>query len=131
MSARTLYTIGYGNRKPEAFFAMLPEGAKIVDVRRSPTGWHQAYCLPGLKARLGDRYRWRGALGNGTNGTADHWDKLPGADDWLVGFAFWYKAYGGTPVVLLCAEADYQRCHRRFVAEEIARRVPGLEIVHL
>jgi len=33
--------------------------------------------------------------------------------------------------VLMCAEIDPQRCHRRFVAESIILHVPGLQVVHL
>lgn len=35
------------------------------------------------------------------------------------------------PLVLLCSETDPAKCHRRQIAEELVRRVPGLRIVHL
>jgi uncharacterized protein (DUF488 family) len=32
---------------------------------------------------------------------------------------------------LLCSEATPEQCHRRLVAERLARHWPGLEIIHL
>jgi uncharacterized protein (DUF488 family) len=51
------------------------------------------------------------------------------ASAWLDSLADGVRV--GIAYCLLCCEADYRRCHRRFVAEEIARRAPGLGIVHL
>jgi uncharacterized protein (DUF488 family) len=33
--------------------------------------------------------------------------------------------------VLLCAEANYQQCHRRDIADALAARVNELVVVHL
>jgi hypothetical protein len=35
------------------------------------------------------------------------------------------------PVVLLCSEPTADRCHRRLVAERLARTWSGLEVAHL
>ncbi len=35
------------------------------------------------------------------------------------------------PTVMLCSEPTAEHCHRRLVAEYLAERVPGVEIVHL
>jgi len=59
----TLYTIGYGNRQPEEFFSMIPEGVIVIDVRRSTGAWCQAYIESRLRERLGARYQWWRALG--------------------------------------------------------------------
>ena len=127
-----LYTIGYGNRQPEAFFALLPEGCTVIDVRRSPRGWHAEYGKKRLRARLGRRYLSWTALGN-SSGTAETWAPAEGiAAAWACIQAMCiHMETDDTPVVLMCAEADPLQCHRRLVAEEVARRVPGLQVVHL
>jgi hypothetical protein len=36
-----------------------------------------------------------------------------------------------TPSCLLCSEATPEQCHRRLVAERLAKNWPELEVVHL
>jgi uncharacterized protein (DUF488 family) len=40
-------------------------------------------------------------------------------------------AFATQPSCLLCSEATPERCHRRLVAERLARAWPDVEIVHL
>lgn len=130
-----LFTIGYGNRKPDEFFALIPDGAVVIDVRAYPTcKWQFSYREHGLRAQLcpngEQRYFPIQSLGN-VSGTADTWqspDEML-AHAWMDLIADGIRQ--GITYCLLCAELDPNRCHRRFVAEEIARRVPGCEIVHL
>lgn len=133
----TLYTIGYGNRKPEEFFALIPNGATIIDVRRSARGWSSEYSAKRMGERMGNLYLYWPALGNSFHGSHNQWIPEGGwglANDFLEALASLARTLeqqGQPPIVLLCAESDPQRCHRRFVAEEVAKRVDGLEIVHL
>ena len=81
----------------------------------------------------GCRYVWFPKLGNPTR-------KLPWVPDEKAEVALEILArvirregdtlYQG-PLVLLCSEAKPAKCHRREIAEELARRVPGLRIAHL
>lgn len=133
-----IYTIGYGNRTPEQFFAMLPslDSATLIDVRYSPRGWHIGYSRKQLERKFGDAYLWFRLLGN-TSGSADTWvpptpDNGVSAEDALQGIAecmqHGMKTFAN--VILMCAEVDHARCHRRFVAEALAA-LTGAEIVHL
>jgi uncharacterized protein (DUF488 family) len=129
-----LYTIGYGNRQPSEFFAMIPEGTTIIDVRRRANGWNRAYEETALRERFGVAYLHWPALGNSYRGTKDEWIPEGGwgnACDFLDAAASLLTCKPCTDIILMCAESDPMKCHRRFVAEEIAARVPGLEIVHL
>ena len=126
----TLYTAGYGNRRPEWFFAQLPESAVIVDVRRTAAGWSPQYSGKQLSARFAGRYYHRPTLGN-TSGSAEIWESP--SPEW-VDRELHYLAMAlkhGENVLLLCAEKDHGKCHRRFVAAAIAARVDGLQVVHL
>lgn len=130
-----LYTLGPGNRKPEDVFALLPPGdVTIFDVRRSPRStWQPEYDRPQLESRFGRGYVWAPDLGNARGGTADNWRPAWGqqkADERLDSIACFIPIAPG-PVVLWCAERRATDCHRRLVAEEIARLLPGLEIIHL
>lgn len=127
----TLHTIGYGNRSPEVVFAAIPPGALVIDVRARPgCRWQPAYSKRQLAAHFGSRYHHRAALGN-VSGSGEAWvSPLPGmVERDLAVIARLLEA--GRSVVLLCAEADVMRCHRRWVAEALAERVDGLAIVHL
>lgn len=126
----TLYTAGYGNRKPEAFLAALPADAIIIDVRRSASGWSPEYRAKRLAVRFAGRYYHRPALGN-VSGDRDRWDSPD--PRWverdLGVIAELLEA--GQPICLLCAEKDPAACHRRFIAAALAERIDGLQVEHL
>lgn len=124
-----LYTIGYGNRQPRDVFALIPPGAGIIDVRRDPRGWHQSYTARAMKTTFGARYRSIPALGNLSTDPAVWIPVNPAAARQHIQLLA--HAVTDKPHVLLCAESDHQKCHRRFIAEQIAALAPGLEIVHL
>lgn len=131
-----IYTIGYGGRKPTDFFALIPEGAMVIDVRRYPKGWEPAYCHDGLKARFGNCYLSVPSLGN-ISKDPNVWEPAQGqeaADIALHATAQMmhaFEALNTSGIVLMCAEEDPNRCHRRIVAEKVAELVTGLEIIHL
>ena len=135
MTDLTLYTIGYGNRPPAEFFALLPADCTLIDVRYKPGGWSPSYNKSALEQRLGRRYLHFPALGN-ASGSADIWTPplvlAPDVPDILEALVSLMQCDATTgPVVLMCAEREANRCHRRLVAQALAERVPGLEIVHL
>jgi len=126
-----LYTIGYGNQPPEYFFARIPDDARIIDVRqRANSQFRPAYCGSALKAKFAERYHHEKNLGNPERNT-DCWqpESHEAAHQSMLLIAS--RIITGMVYVLMCAELDPERCHRRFVAQAIAELVPGLEIVHL
>jgi uncharacterized protein (DUF488 family) len=125
-----LYTVGYGNRPWAEFLALLPVGVTVIDVRRKPVSRYRHYGLEYLHGWLHARVEWQGALGNAPGGV--RWLPANGAaaaGAVLLNLA--YRIQHGERLVLLCAEADWRKCHRQFVAAVLAERVPGLRIVHL
>jgi uncharacterized protein (DUF488 family) len=125
-----IHTIGYANRQPEDFFALLPPGAVVVDVRRNPVSWHGAYKRESLRRRMGERYVWLPALGN-ISGTRERWAPPPGLNTNAALHAVVELLRQGNPVVLLCAELKPEDCHRRFVAEALCRLLSGTRVEHL
>lgn len=142
-----LYTIGHGRSlKPEDILRLVEEHEPhacpiVIDVRDSRVSRrNRAFDFDGGQHSdrsgtiiPGCRYVWFRCLGNPSR-------KLP----WVPGeeveedLALVARAirrvvdtiYSG-PIVLLCSETDYRRCHRRDVAAELVKRVPGLKVVHL
>lgn len=135
-----LYTIGYGGRGPAEFTRLLTGHgiATLVDVRLRPDRASMgAYVKAkssdkGIEKLLGDvgiRYLSLVELGNPF---VDHEDwrqrycaLLDRAGDILVQAL----ASVPTPFCLMCAEKKAEDCHRRYVAEYLARS--GWEVEHI
>ena len=143
----TIWTIGYEALLPDALVAELRAAGveRVLDVRFRPQSRR-----PGMsKTRLGERlaahgiaYEHRRALGTpndlrwlfkhnrvdeGRAGYRDHVEREAAADlDALAA-----ELAHGPRTALLCLEADPAACHRSVLAEALARRVAGLEVVDL
>jgi uncharacterized protein (DUF488 family) len=140
-------TVGHSTRSLDDFIAVLRAHGveQLVDVRRFPASRrHPHFSRESLERALGEigvQYRWMEDLGGrrrrhaGSPHTA-----------WRVeGFAA-YADYMETPeferaaqelvrlaqqrsMVILCAEARPEQCHRRLIADWLTVR--GIEVVHL
>jgi uncharacterized protein (DUF488 family) len=117
MGNTEIVTIGYGGKKPDAFFAEL-ESLKpdvVVDVRQDPLhAFLGVYTKRGLEAKLGERYVWIRELGNSTR-------ELPPT---LVDEAEGMRKLrtlmeGRSRVILLCAEKNEEQCHRSYIKAKI------------
>ena len=110
-------TIGYGGKKPDAFFAELEAlGADlVVDVRADPFhAFLGVYTKRGLEARLGDRYIWVRELGNSTR------ELPPTLVDDAEGLVKLRSLMAGRRrIALLCAEKDESHCHRSYIRDKI------------
>ncbi|MBA2598576.1 MAG: DUF488 domain-containing protein [Chloroflexia bacterium] len=143
-----LYTIGFTQKSAERFFDLLRQHGveRVVDIRLKPGGQLSGFAkqndlawflqrlngaayihLPLLapSAEIRDDYR------------KDHdWERyVPrfealmdarGVPDILDRTSFEAQAS-----CLLCSEPTPERCHRRLIAERLARTWPDVEIVHL
>jgi len=111
-------TIGYGEKKPKNFFEELEklQPCHVVDVRRDPFhAFLGVYTKPYLDKRVPD-YLWLGELGNKRKTLPPEYvnEKL--------GFAkLLWLAQIVNRIVLLCAEKDENRCHRKFVKEKLQK----------
>jgi uncharacterized protein (DUF488 family) len=146
-NVRSVFTIGHSTHEAAHFVALLRRHAVelVVDVRRYPSSRRvprfNASELADLLAGegigyvhlegLGGRRRPAPASGNGGwrveqfRGYADH-----------MGSAEFESALGRLealarerPTAMMCAEANWWRCHRRMVADALVVR--GLEVPHI
>ncbi|MBK7878401.1 MAG: DUF488 domain-containing protein [Planctomycetes bacterium] len=147
MSRATLFTVGHSNRSADELVELLREDAieVLVDVRRFPTSQRNPQFEKGALQRClalhGVRYRHEEALGG-------HRVPLPAsrnlglADPALRGYADHTRtpafraaaervvaAAREARVVLLCAEARPEGCHRAVLADWLVAQ--GHEVVHL
>lgn len=146
MGGPALYTIGYEKARLADVVAALSEAgvATLIDVRDRPISRRPGFSKHQLAAALeaaGIRYVHLKPLGTPPEGREAgrrrEWDrfwaiveqKLASAEAELA-FAEAADVATAGPSCLLCYEADWQRCHRRRVAEILAAR-RGFSVQHL
>jgi uncharacterized protein (DUF488 family) len=143
----TVWTIGYERLLPPELVAEL-EAARIerlIDVRYRPQSRRPGMSKTRLAELLGDHgiaYEHRKALGTppdirwlfkhgrvaeGAPAFREHVERTAAheLDDLAA------ELEHGPRTALMCLEADPAVCHRRVVAEALARRRPGLRVVDL
>ena len=121
----SLYTYGYAGQRPQQLKALAESlDALVVDIRFSPRSRMPAWTGGRLQKLLGERYLQLSALGNRNykGGTIEFLDQEIGISQ--VG-----DLLSRHPVILLCACADVNRCHRWLAAELISRRY-GVAVKH-
>jgi uncharacterized protein (DUF488 family) len=142
-----LWTIGYERLLPEALVAELRAAGvrRVIDVRFRPQSRRPGMSKTRLGALLAEhgiayehcralgtppdlRFLFRaGRLAEATAGYRRHLEAT--AADELDALAAELPAAPAT--ALLCLEADPERCHRRLVAEALARRSAELAVIDL
>jgi uncharacterized protein (DUF488 family) len=145
--ARRIYTIGFTKRSAEDFFETLRRRGikRVVDVRLRNTS-----TLAGFTKKDDLRYLLRKVLRTdyvhepALAPTKEILKAYKQTKDWenyerdfvrLLrerGLPSWLNAEAlDVPSVLLCSEPDPAQCHRRLVAEYLAKRLGGVKVVHL
>jgi len=135
-----IYTIGYGSRKPQEFLSLLRENGirAIVDVRlrpdRSSMGVYvkakgAGKGIEALLASAGIEYFSFVELGN----------IFRDMDDWLQRYQQLMDQAGDllterlrqvpTPFCLMCAEKRADQCHRKLIADYLAKN--GHQVEHI
>ena len=120
----SIFTIGYGGKKPEDFFSELeqPKPDVVVDVRENPyRAFLAVYTFPQLTKRLGSKYVWIQELGNKTR------IMPPTLVDEETGMSKLRDlAKKHNRIVLLCAEKRESNCHRSVIKKRFLQLYPEL-----
>lgn len=118
-----ILTIGYGGKHPWDFFTELEKlkADLIIDVRRDPMhAFLGVYTLNHLVKRL-PNYEWIYELGNKRKTLPPKLvDEKVGLEKAMIDI----KVTKAKRVVLLCAEKDENRCHRKYVKEKLQKLLP-------
>jgi len=114
-----VYTLGYMGWRPTELLEVAERlNATIIDVRLMPRSrWSPDYNAKSLKTALGDRYVWLEGFGN---------LNYKGGPIVLKDFAGALKTLSemslrGPRVILMCGCKDVNVCHRKIVAERLAK----------
>jgi len=143
-----IYTIGVSGKTAEQFFELLKSHniRRLLDIRlRNDShllGFTRRAHLPYLLREVcGAEYAHKSDLAP-TAALLDDWSAktiswatyerrfVPLLEQRKIAAKF-DRVYFRTPTVLLCAESKALQCHRRLVAQHLAEKYPGLEVVHL
>jgi uncharacterized protein (DUF488 family) len=143
----TVWTIGHSTQPLERFLEMLDaHGVTLVaDVRRFPASRrHPHFAREALQAaltRCGLRYSWLPDLGGLRRPRADSqndgWqnESFRGYADYMETRAFeravseLLDLASSARAAIMCAEAAWQRCHRRLIADWL--KAQGHEVIHI
>ena len=113
-----ILTIGYGGKQPSVFFKELRDMKPdlVIDVRRNAKkAFMWVYTFDYLSKHIGD-YVWIPELGNKRKTLPP---ELVDAGVGLGKALGMIQARKAKTVVLLCAEKDENRCHRKYVKEKL------------
>lgn len=137
----TIFTIGHSTHELDGFLALL-RGAEIellVDVRRYPSSRRFPWFNGPALAEAVPAYRHEEALGGRRQPAPDSRNA-----GWRVGQFRGYADHMASPefqaaldrlleeprrTAVMCAEAQWWRCHRRLLSDALVAR--GAEVVHL
>jgi hypothetical protein len=146
-----LYTVGYRDpvtdkrRDPEEFYGSLPPEAVTVDIRSHPySPFAPEYTRKGVECAVQE---WKPgnktfyhvkSLGNTHKDTTGKRITPPIYVDEERGFRELeeiLREHGSAVIFCACSyatrEMSLYRCHRFYVADEMARRISDLEVMHL
>jgi uncharacterized protein (DUF488 family) len=143
-----LYTIGFTQKSAQRFFDLLQSNGvqRLIDTRLRAGGQLSGFAKQDdlrffLDRLIGCDYEHLPELAPEDDFLAayrkDHdWTRYAGKFEALMDARNIPKRLDRTlfqrqACCLLCSEAKPDRCHRRLVAERIARSWPGVEVVHL
>lgn len=143
-----LYTMGFTQKSAEVFFGLLKRTGtgRVIDIRLHPDGQLSGFTkgrdLPYFLERLsGCEYVHRPDLAPTEAILSDYrrdkdWDRYALRFERLMDErglpeAIPVELLFGKTACLLCSEPTPERCHRRLLAERLARRWPELEVIHI
>ena len=126
-----LWTIGHSTRAIEAFLALLEKDdiEVLADIRRFPTSRWAQFKQPNLRASLvaaGVEYVHIAELGGYRTGGYPAFTATP---EFRAGIDRLLALAAARRTAIMCAEAVFFRCHRRYVADELVRC--GAEVLHI
>jgi uncharacterized protein (DUF488 family) len=143
-----LYTIGFTMKSAQRFFGLLAEYGvdRVVDIRLRPGGQLSGFAkgndlawfldrlngcnyvhLPELAPSVEIFNAWR--QDHDWHSYVKRFEAL--MDERGIPDALDQASFGSQASCLLCSEPTPEQCHRRLVAERLARAWPDVEIVHL
>lgn len=143
-----LYTIGFTQKPARKFFSLLKDARveRLIDIRLNPGGQLAGFAKQDdlaffLAEIVGCQYRHIIELAPTAPILSDYrdnhdWEQYVRRfealmDERNVPDSLDLTLFADKKCCLLCSEATPEKCHRRLVAERLARQWPDVEVVHL
>jgi uncharacterized protein (DUF488 family) len=105
----------------------------VADVRRYPSSrrmpWFNSGALQASLAEAGIEYRHFEELGGRRPGGFAGYADYMASEEFGEGVEELLRLAGGRRTAVMCAEADWRRCHRRLLSDALVAR--GHEVVHI
>ena len=142
----TIYTIGFSQKSAEEFFTLLSQNSikKLIDIRfknkSKSSGFANAKHLPYFLKLHNIKYEYRVELApseelfNGYKDESISWEEYVEIFNKLL---VERNILSNIPIdefdnsVLLCSEPTAKQCHRRLLAEYLAKNFDNVKIKHL
>jgi uncharacterized protein (DUF488 family) len=127
-----IYTLGTDHRPEHEFSRILGKYRfeTVFDIRRTPESREEHFKRSGLEALCSAARASYVFLGNEMGGPRDRnyaaWTRT---EEYRRGFGIIRAKIEKRVCCILCAERSPEGCHRRFIADELAKQ--GIEVVHL
>ncbi len=148
MAAIKLYTIGFTKKPAEKFFSLIRAAGvtRLIDIRLNPGGQLAGFAKQAdlaffLRELAHCDYHHLASLAPSESilaayRTGGDWEQYARSFEALmdqrdVPAALDRRIFEERVCCLLCSEASPDKCHRRLVAERVAKFWPGTNIVHL
>ncbi|MEM2922365.1 MAG: DUF488 domain-containing protein [Candidatus Bathyarchaeia archaeon] len=132
-NSKKIFTFGYSGVKPADFIEICKSNgiSKVIDIRRFPVSVKEPfYDKDALKSFLAPSkmsYVWLGeSLGGFRESGYESYTKTKGFE---IGIEALEREASDCKAAILCAERDWTKCHRKYIAEALERR--GWMVVHL
>lgn len=127
----TVFTIGYGGRRFEAFLLLLREHGvnTVVDVRRFPRSKDPSYSREALEEALGAegiRYIF---LGETLGGFRRGYEEYMETEGYREGIRRLLGLLEEGRVALMCLERSPRGCHRRYISRTLEEQ--GIQVEHI
>ena len=127
----TVFTMGYGGRRFEAFLSLLKEQGVdlLVDVRRFPRSKDPSYNRETLEEALranGVRYVF---LGETLGGFRRGYERYMETEGYREGIGRLLGLLEEGRVALMCVERSPRGCHRRYISRTLEDR--GIRVEHI
>ena len=143
-----IYTIGFTKKSAEKFFSLLQENGvrRLLDIRLNPKGQLAGFAKQGdisyFLSEIVDCEYFHFKIFTPTEEILSDYQKDKNWSKYVLRFEALMDQrnvpasldrpfFEEKPCCLLCSEEKPEKCHRRLVAERIAKTWPDTEVIHL